>query len=106
MIEMNYEVELLNSSTYKIFKGVYNDFKSKAIDEYKFELEPLEYEDFIDELYISAIQNPLYRNVLKNVGEKYILHALGEKSRDETVFSREEFEYELNALKAFVQANY
>ena len=48
MIEMNYEVELLDSSTFKIFKGVYNDFKSKAISEYKFELEPLEYEEFID----------------------------------------------------------
>ena len=44
MTETNYEVELLSGSTYKIFKGVYNDFKSKAVSEYKFELEPLEYE--------------------------------------------------------------
>ena len=63
-------------------------------------------DDFIDELYVSAIQNPLYRNVLKNVGNKYILHALGEKSKDDTVFTRYEFEYELNALKTFIQANY
>ena len=48
MAEMNYEVELLDSSTFKIFKGVYNDFKAKAISEYKFELEPLNYEEFID----------------------------------------------------------
>lgn len=48
MTEMNYEVELLNSNTFKIFKGVYNDFKSKAVSEYKFELEPLEYEEFIN----------------------------------------------------------
>lgn len=48
MAEMNYEVEILEQSTFKIFKGVYNDFKSKAISEYKFELEPLEYEEFID----------------------------------------------------------
>ena len=48
MAEMNYEVELLESSTFKIFKGVYNDFKSKAVSEYKFELEPLEYEEFIE----------------------------------------------------------
>lgn len=65
-----------------------------------------EYEDFIDELYVSAIQNPLYRNVLKNVGDKYIMHALGEKSKENTVFTRFEFEYQLNALKAYVQANY
>ena len=48
MAEMNYEVELLDSSTFKIIKGVYNDFKSKAISEYKFELEPLEYDEFIE----------------------------------------------------------
>lgn len=47
MSEMNYEVGLLDGSTFKIFKGVYNDFKAKAISEYKFELEPLEYEEFI-----------------------------------------------------------
>lgn len=64
------------------------------------------YNDFIDELYVSAIQNPLYRNVLKNVGKKYILHAIGEKSKGNTVFTRYEFEYELNALKEYVQTNY
>ncbi len=48
MAEMNYEVELLDNSTFKIFKGVYNDFKSKAVNEYKFELEPLPYEEFVN----------------------------------------------------------
>ena len=43
---------------------------------------------------------------LKNVGEKYILHALGEVSKDNTVFTRYEFEYQLNLLKAYVQKNY
>ena len=42
------EVELLNSNTHKIFAGVYNDFKAKAVSEYKFELDPLTYEEFID----------------------------------------------------------
>ena len=44
----NYKTELLDSDSYKIFKGVYNDFRAKAIDEYKFELAPLEYDEFID----------------------------------------------------------
>lgn len=48
MTETSYEVELLSGSTYKIFAGVYNDFKAKAVSEYKFELEPLPYEEFID----------------------------------------------------------
>ena len=48
MADTSYEVELLNSNIYKFFAGVYNDFKAKAVDEYKFELEPLPYEEFID----------------------------------------------------------
>ena len=48
MAEMTYEVELLDKKTHKFFAGVYNDFKAKAVDEYKFELEPLPYEEFID----------------------------------------------------------
>ena len=76
-------------------------FQGKAIDR-----NSKNYEDFIDELYVSAIQNPLYRNVLKNVGDKYILHAIGVESKTDTVFSRFEFEYQLNLLKAYVQANY
>ena len=62
-----------------------------------------EYDDFIDELYISAIQNPLYRNALRNVGKRYILHAIGEKTKQETLFTRYEFERELNCLKDFIQ---
>ncbi len=65
-----------------------------------------EFDDFIDEMYISILQNPLYRNVLKNAGDKYILHALGGKTKQDTVFTRYEFEYELNALKTYVQQNY
>lgn len=42
-----YKVEPYNKAYSKIFSGVYNDFKQKAISEYNFELEPLAYEDFI-----------------------------------------------------------
>lgn len=48
MADTTYEVELLDKSVYKIFAGVYNDFKAKAVSEYKFELEPLPYEEFLD----------------------------------------------------------
>lgn len=48
MTENSYEVDILDSATCRIFKGVYNDFKSKAISEYKFELEPLSFEEFTD----------------------------------------------------------
>ena len=61
-----------------------------------------EYDDLVDELYISAIQNTLYRNILK-VTAKDIIHSMGKKSKEETVFTRYEFEFELNCLKEFLK---
>lgn len=61
-----------------------------------------EYELLVDELYISAIQNPIYRNVLFNCN-KPIIHSIGEKGKKETTFTRYEFEFELNCLKDFIQ---
>lgn len=61
-----------------------------------------EYDNLIDELYISAIQNPLYRNVLKKC-EKDIIHAIGSTEKSETVFTRYEFEKQLNCLKDFLK---
>lgn len=61
-----------------------------------------DYAYLIDELYISAIQNPIYRNALKNAKGKYILHAMGELDNTKTSFTRQEFEEELNILKDFV----
>lgn len=42
-----YKVEPYNTSYYKIFSGVYNNFKQVAASDYNFELEPLDYENFI-----------------------------------------------------------
>lgn len=61
-----------------------------------------EYEDIVDELYVSAIQNLLYRNILKNT-ERYILHTIGINEKRETVFTRYEFEFQLNCLKDFLK---
>ena len=91
--ENNYTVELLDENCYKIFKGVYNDFKSKAVSEYKFELEPLEYEEFIDAIkknYMSCIilkENEIptaflvYTTSVSESIELNIIHCLG--SEDE-----------------------
>ena len=64
----------------------------------------LEYRDFILTLYVSAIQNPLYRNALKNVG-KTLIHTIGEVDPAKTVLSRSEFEKILNALRAYLSAH-
>ena len=61
-----------------------------------------EYNDLIDELYVSAIQNPLYRNVLSKVS-KPIIHSVGKDDKKDTLFTRYEFEYMLNCLVAFLK---
>lgn len=42
-----YKVEPYNSDYFRIFSGVYNDFKTNAANDYNFELEPLAYPNFI-----------------------------------------------------------
>lgn len=42
-----YKVEPYNSAYFRIFSGVYNDFRKNAANDYNFELEPLEYEKFV-----------------------------------------------------------
>ena len=89
MSENNYIAEFLEHDTYKIFKGVYNDFKSKAIEEYKFELPPLEYEEFIEAVqagYLKCIvlkENEIptaflvYTTSISESIELNIIHCLG-----------------------------
>lgn len=60
-----------------------------------------EYDDLLIELYVSAIQNKFYRNALKNC-KLPIIHAIGEIDKSETVFTRYEFEYMLNALHEYL----
>lgn len=72
-------------------------FQGKEINRYS-----KEYEDLVDELYISAIQNSLYRNILK-VTTRDIIHTMGGESKEETVFTRYEFELQLNCLKDFLK---
>ena len=89
MSESNYKAELLSQDTYKIFKGVYNDFRAKAVEEYKFELEPLEYDEFIDAIekdYMKCIvlkENEIptaflvYTTSISESIELNIIHCLG-----------------------------
>ncbi len=61
-----------------------------------------EYDHLVDEVYIAAIQNPLFRQVLKKV-DRPILHSIGKTNKEETVFTRYEFEKQLNCLSAFLK---
>lgn len=51
-----FSVKNLNREDFKIFAGLYNDFKNRAKTDYKFDLDPLSYEDFI-----TAVRNGLLK---------------------------------------------
>lgn len=81
-----------------------NNWQDKGIVYWQgkpFKRDSVEFDDFIDELYVSAIQNPLYRNAIKKT-KKYILHSIGEEDKAKTILTRFEFERILNALKDFL----
>lgn len=87
--DINYEARILTSDFYKIFAGVYSDFRIAAIDDYKFELEPLSYEDFIESLEkglikcIILLENHIptaflaYTTVISEAIELNVIHCLG-----------------------------
>ena len=89
--KQKYEVQPLTSNLYKIFQGVYNDFKSKAVSDYMFELKPLEYEEFIDSVdknYMKGIvllENHiptaflLYTLSISESVELNLIHCLGDE---------------------------
>ena len=65
-----------------------------------------DYDDFIDEMYVSLLFNPLFVGALKNAENKYIMHAMGVEDKTETTFTRYEFEFMLNCLKEYVKTYY
>lgn len=84
-----YEARPITSDLYKIFAGVYSDFRNAAIEDYNFELEPLCYEDFIDAIEKGLIQclvlleNQIptaflaYTTVISEAIELNVIHCLG-----------------------------
>ena len=62
-----------------------------------------EYQVFLDELYLSAIKNPLYKKCLISTGDKYILHHIGNENIKETVLTRFEYEQRLNSLREYIK---
>lgn len=86
-----YEAQELTKNLYKIFAGVYSDFRVAAIDDYKFELEPLSYEDFIDAIdknlikCIVLLENQIptaflaYTTMISEAVELNVIHCLGDE---------------------------
>ena len=64
-----------------------------------------DYQEFLDELYLSAVKNPLYRKMLIQTGDKYLLHHIGNTNQKETVLTRYEYEQRLNSIREWVRLN-
>lgn len=91
MTEQMYEATPLTKDLTKIFQGIYNDFRQKAKSDYMFELNPLEYEDFIDAVkknYVKCIvllehHIPtaflVYTTAISEGVELNIIHCIGEE---------------------------
>ncbi len=87
-----YKVQKYSDEYKKVFKGVYDDFKNRSFSDYKFELQPLEYEEFIDYVndgFINCIvlledEIPtafmVYTTEISESLELNIIHCLGEEN--------------------------
>ena len=88
-MEKQYETQTLTKEYYKIFMGLYDDFVSSAFDKYKFEISPLNYNDFIDAIdkkllnCIILLENKIpvaflvYTTVTTEAIELNMIHCLG-----------------------------
>ncbi len=86
-----YKIEKLTKEKSILFKGVYSDFVSKAVSEYKFELEPLSFNEFIDAVedgYINCLvlyENDfptaflVYTTAISESIELNMIHCLGDE---------------------------
>ncbi len=89
------EAKKLTKDYYNVFKGVYNDFKLISMTEYKFELEPLECEAFLESVdaglidcYILLEDNIptgflAYTTAISDALELNIVHCMGEDNLNE-----------------------
>lgn len=62
-----------------------------------------EYQEFLDEMYFSVFQNPLYRNNLKYSEDKMLDHTIGEDDNRFTTLTRTEYIIRLYALRYCIQ---
>lgn len=87
-----YQAKLLDEKYFKIFGGVYNDFRKRCRRDYRFELDPLEYNDFVEYFNKGLLSCILlleediptgflaYSAALENAIELYVIHCLGSEN--------------------------
>ncbi len=99
-----YEVAILEEKYFRVFQGAYNDFRLKARTDYKFEIDPLLYDDFIDSFKKGLINCLVlledsiptgflaYTTIPQDVIELFVVHVLtGENTNEKRRFLFEKF---------------
>lgn len=74
MTDINAEIKELTQEYYQAFEPVYEDFRVNAINEYKFELEPLPFTEFIE-----SVQNKLIKCLIyleNNEPKAFLIYTL------------------------------
>lgn len=86
------KTEPYNKAYFKIFSGVYNDFRQRAFYDYNFELEPLTYENFINSVEKGILSCIIlfedniptgflaYTSVISEALELNIIHCMGNEN--------------------------
>lgn len=87
-----YKVESYNQNYFRIFSGVYNDFKVNAAKDYNFELEPLAYPNFIKSIEDGLLKCLIlfeddiptgflvYTTLISEAIELNIIHCIGDEN--------------------------
>ncbi|MBR5303283.1 MAG: GNAT family N-acetyltransferase [Candidatus Gastranaerophilales bacterium] len=90
-----YQIANLEEKYFRVFQGAYNDFRLKARTDYKFEIDPLVYDDFIDSFNkgliscIILLEDSIptgflaYTAVQQEVIELFVIHCLGTEDINE-----------------------
>lgn len=74
MQDLAKEVKVLSSNYYTTFKPLYENFCSYAISEYKFELEPLDYDSFIESFENKLINCLIYTE--NDIPKAFLIYTL------------------------------
>lgn len=87
-----FETAVLEEKYFRVFQGAYNDFRFRAKSDYKFEIEPLMYEDFIESIKknlihcIVLLEDSIptgflaYTTIPNGVIEIFCIHCLGNEN--------------------------
>ena len=90
-IDIQKEVKVLTKDYYESFKSLYEDFRVNAISEYKFELEPLSYPNFIESFENKLINCIIYTE--NDIPKAFLIYTLAiSESIELNIIHSENFE--------------